>query len=173
MAPPASILVLCHGNICRSPFAQALLARELGTGSGAAPEVRSAGFIGPGRAPPAEALATASRRGIDLGAHVSCTVEPAMLRGADLILVMDGRQARALGGLVHRERVLMLGDLDPQWPTRRAITDPWGGEPAVFEASYARIERCISTLTAALPTVARPQHKPSPGRGPHDIESAG
>src|SRR5438046_10580226 len=46
---PASVLVICHGNICRSPFAAALLAREL------APHgipVTSAGFVGAGRRGP-------------------------------------------------------------------------------------------------------------------------
>ena len=43
---PSSMLVICHGNICRSPFAAAVLrARLAGTGVC----VESAGFFGPGR----------------------------------------------------------------------------------------------------------------------------
>ncbi len=48
---PRSVMMLCLGNICRSPYA----ARAL---SIVAPDVRvdSAGFIGPGRPPPEIAL---------------------------------------------------------------------------------------------------------------------
>ena len=56
-----SVLVICHGNICRSPFAAALLSREL------APygvPVASAGFIGAGRPAPPEALAAARAGGL-------------------------------------------------------------------------------------------------------------
>ena len=46
---PANILVLCNGNIFRSPFAAAVLRRTVGS-SGI--RVESAGFIGPGRPSP-------------------------------------------------------------------------------------------------------------------------
>src|SRR6267142_6184317 len=55
---PKTVLVVCHGNICRSPVAAALLARELASLD---VEVQSAGFIGFDRPPPAEAVAAAQR----------------------------------------------------------------------------------------------------------------
>ncbi|PYP07732.1 MAG: hypothetical protein DMD59_14365 [Gemmatimonadetes bacterium] len=55
---PATVLAVCHGNICRSPFAAALLGREL-AGFGIA--VQSAGFLGFNRPPPAEAMAVEMR----------------------------------------------------------------------------------------------------------------
>src|SRR6266480_5816007 len=64
---PASVLVICHGNICRSPFAAALLAREL------APHgipVTSAGFIGAGRPAPPEALRSEEHTS-ELQSHVN------------------------------------------------------------------------------------------------------
>src|SRR5437879_8343582 len=77
----SSDLVICHGNICRSPFAAALLAREL------APygiPVVSAGFIGAGRPAPPEALAAAAAHDVDLSCHRSQPVLPGLVQGAEI-----------------------------------------------------------------------------------------
>src|SRR2546422_797960 len=55
---PTTLLALCHGNICRSPLAAALLAREL---AALRVEVQSAGLLGFNRPAPAEAIAAAER----------------------------------------------------------------------------------------------------------------
>src|SRR2546427_199033 len=53
-APVRSVLVVCHGNMCRSPFAAGLLRPWL---SGRGVRVDSAGFLGPGGRSPPEAVA--------------------------------------------------------------------------------------------------------------------
>ena len=80
-----SVLVVCIGNICRSPMGQALLAA-------AAPgiEVTSAGtgaLIGQQADPIARELMTA--RGLDIEGHVARQINQAMCQSADLILTMD------------------------------------------------------------------------------------
>ena len=67
-ARPKTLLVICHGNICRSPVAAALLRRALAP-SGIA--VESAGLIGFNRPAPPEACAAAERHGIGLNEHRS------------------------------------------------------------------------------------------------------
>ena len=144
-----SLLVVCHGNICRSPLAAALLRRALSRQEVA---VASAGFSDPGRPAPAEAVAAASRYGVDLSAHRSQLLTPDRARGADLIVVMDPAQRREICdrfGRLERD-VLVLGDLDPQLVDARAIRDPVNQPRAVFEESYARIERCIQQLVRAI-----------------------
>src|SRR3989442_12759849 len=90
---PASILFVCHGNICRSPLAAALLRRAL---SQKKVGVASAGFMGPGRPAPPEAVAAAAHYGVDLSAHRSQLLTADRARGADLIVVMDPSQRRGL-----------------------------------------------------------------------------
>jgi protein-tyrosine-phosphatase len=46
--------------------------------------------------------------------------------------------------------VLVLGDLDPQAIDTRTIRDPVNQPRAVFEESYARIERCVRALERAI-----------------------
>jgi protein-tyrosine-phosphatase len=148
---PASVLVLCNGNIFRSPFAAAVLRRALGGESGGV-AVDSAGFQGPGRESPKEAVEAAARRGIDLSGHRSQLVTPALVRTADLIVVMEAEQRRAVCERFGRSPrdVFLLGDLDPEPITSRSIEDPWGRRATVCAASFGRIDRCIRTLMGAL-----------------------
>src|SRR5690348_3600930 len=84
MPAPQSILVLCHGNLCRSPFAAAILARELGP-CGVA--VTSAGIAPSQASSPGDAIAAAQRRNVDMTAHVAPRATHAMVAQADLIVV--------------------------------------------------------------------------------------
>jgi protein-tyrosine phosphatase len=154
-----TILVVCHGNICRSPFAAGLLSRALGP-SGTL--VASAGFVGPGRPAPAEGSIAAARHGIDLSAHRSQLLTPVLAVEAHLIVVMDARQQRAVCERFARlpSDVLVLGDLDPEAIDTRAIHDPIDQPLDAFEQSYARIERCVNAFVGALGA------RPMPWSGP-------
>ncbi len=156
---PRTILVVCHGNICRSPFAARLLSRALGPRGTL---VASAGFVGPGRAVPAEGSIAAARRGIDLSEHRSQLLTPSLAAQAEVIVVMDTRQQRMVCERFGRapQDVMLLGDLDPQGITTRAIHDPVDQPLAAFEESYTRIERCVDAFIEALPvppSMSRPR----------------
>lgn len=145
---PAYVLVLCNGNIFRSPFAAAVLRRDLESGGNATVRVDSAGFAAHGRPSPPHAIAAAARRGIDLSGHSSHLVIADLARAADVIIVMEERQRRAVCerfGRAPRD-VLLLGDLDPAPVTSRAIEDPVEQGAEVCDRVYGRIERCIRVL---------------------------
>ena len=153
---PRSILVICHGNICRSPFAAALLARALGP---AGVLVASAGFVSPGRACPADGSIAAARRDVDLSEHRSQLLTPVLAGEADIIIVMDARQQRAVCERFGRALgdVMLLGDLDPEAIATRAIHDPVEQPLEMFEQSYARIERCVREFLWALGRASGPR----------------
>jgi protein-tyrosine-phosphatase len=154
--PPRSVLFVCHGNICRSPYAAAVFARGLARLALDAVQVDSAGFIGQGRPAPVNAVQVAARSGIDLGVHRAKLVSPSLWARSDLVVVMEPRQRRALQYLFGRDGrpVLVLGDLDPEPAATRAIADPIDQPEAAFEASYRRIDRCIDQLVQAALTSA-------------------
>ena len=146
---PATILVLCNGNIFRSPFAAAVLRRTVGS-SGI--RVESAGLIGPGRPSPPDAVVAAAERGIDLSTHRSRLVTSELVRAADLIVAMDPLQHRVVRehfGRAPRD-IVFLGDLDPEPAASRAIEDPVEQGPEVCGRVYTRIERCVTELVRAL-----------------------
>jgi protein-tyrosine phosphatase len=150
------ILILCQGNICRSPYAEAVLQRRLAEHGLEGVRVDSAGFIGPDRPAPDLALEVARHRGYDLGAHRSRLVTAEALAAADLVLVMDQTQRRRLGPLLgaNPPRVLLLGDFDPEPIVTRAIRDPVDGPPELFVEVYNRLERCLGTVVGGLTTAA-------------------
>jgi len=156
---PRTILVVCHGNICRSPFAAGLLSRALGS---AGTLVASAGFVGPGRPAPAEGSIAAARRGIDLSAHRSQLLTPVLAVEAQVIVVMDARQQRMVCERFGRlpSDVMLLGDLDSEAIDTRAIHDPIDQPLQAFEQSYARIERCVDALIDALGASPVPRSGP-------------
>jgi protein-tyrosine-phosphatase len=143
--PPAQVLFVCHGNICRSPYAAESLLR---LGVHPLTKVLSAGFVGPGRSVPAYGQKVAQRRGVDLAAHRSQLLTAELVRMSDLIVVMDRSQQLAIAQRFGRaEAVLVLGDLDPSPIDMRTVRDPYNQPEDVFEAVYARIDRCLAELT--------------------------
>jgi protein-tyrosine-phosphatase len=149
--PPRSILVLCYGNICRSPYAAERLVGLLRERHGAV-RVQSAGFHESGRPPPKDALAVASERGIEMAGHRSRLIRDDILDGADLVIAVTVSHARRLRRQFRRRQgVLLLGDLDPSPVRTRAIRDPVEQPIQVFREVYARIDRCLEELVRALP----------------------
>lgn len=151
--PPGSVLFICYGNICRSPFAEAVFRREFKPGPGDRPRaIRSTGFTAAMRSPPPEAIASAKKFGIDLSRHRSTLITPDVYRAAALVVTMSPDQSRELRKRfgVRDETMITLADLDPQPIESRTIRDPWRLAPEVYDASYLRISRCVRALAAAL-----------------------
>lgn len=130
---PFSILVLCTGNICRSPVAEAILARLLSERPEV--EVHSAGLAAPlGVRPDPLAVQTAATLGYIVSADKrSCAVSLPLLKGADLILVMEKvhKQEVARRMAIATGKTFLLG----HWQNRE-IADPIG-RSAQFHADIA------------------------------------
>ncbi len=144
---PRKILVVCHGNVCRSPYLQAVLQRAL-------PEVAvtSAGFFGSDRAVPEISVTLSAKRGLDLSRYRSRPLTQSTVGNADLVIMMDLYQARELARrfAIDRARIVIAGDLDPRFDASRSITDPWNRSSDVFESSFDRLDRCAATLVSIL-----------------------
>ncbi|MEK9505826.1 arsenate-mycothiol transferase ArsC [Gaopeijia maritima] len=139
-----SVVFICYGNICRSPFAELWMRRHDPDG---AARYLSAGFRPGGRSSPDTAIAvSADRFDLDLRPHVSRGLDE-VPEGDHLWVVMERvhRQGLMAEG-VPADDIVYLGDLDPGPVERRAIIDPYGRDPEVFEAIYDRIVRCLREL---------------------------
>jgi len=131
------ILTLCIGNICRSPLAQVLLARELPTH-----HVWSAGLEALVGAPadPISVL-IAQDHGMDLSAHRAQQVTSVMCMQAELILVMEQAHKLQIEQLYPsvRGKVFRLGEFG-----QFDIADPYRQPREAFDTAYQGIAQGVS-----------------------------
>jgi protein-tyrosine phosphatase len=102
------LLVVCTGNICRSPLAEAFLRRELSAKMGPrAPHVRSAGTIARDGFPAREeTVEVGAEHGVDLSEFRTSALTPELIRGADLVVGMAGEHTREVTRLVPEAAAL-------------------------------------------------------------------
>ena len=96
----AGVLVVCTGNVCRSPIAEGFLRSRLASRFGTeAPEVASAGtmgWVGSGADP--ASIEAAAERGVDISSHRARALSDVEVRAADLLLAMAVEHVEAIVG---------------------------------------------------------------------------
>lgn len=131
------ILVVCAGNICRSPMGEGLLKAHLPH-----KKVHSAGLIAMVNHP-ADPLAIAcmDEIGVDISAHRARQITQAMVKQADLVLVMSTEQVRSI---------------EQQWPFAKgktfrighwnnaSVPDPYRHPKEAFEHARALLVDGVS-----------------------------
>jgi len=140
-----SVLIVCTGNICRSPTAEGVL-RHLaaGRGLGERVAVRSAGThdYHVGECPDARTLKHAKRRGYDLSAQRAMQVAREHFNEYDYILAMDRghlRELRAIAPQGARARLGMFLEASARWKGED-VPDPYYGEAEAFEQVLDMVE---------------------------------
>jgi protein-tyrosine phosphatase len=126
-----SILVVCEGNLCRSPVAAALLGRDLGRGG----QLGSAGVaaaVGSEMDPTARAVAAAA--GLICPPHRARQLDVELCSRADLILVMEQRQREHILRIAPEStgKTLLFG----KWLDEREIPDPFRRSREAYEQVY-------------------------------------
>lgn len=111
----AAILVVCTGNVCRSPIAEGAIRTALRARFGdAAPEVASAGTAGwEGSGAEPGSVAAAAERGIDISLHRARMLEPREIVDAEVVVAMSREHRGWVVGLAPEvaERVFTLKEL--------------------------------------------------------------
>jgi len=133
-------LLVCVGNICRSPMAEALLRKRV-LANNANIKIASAGV---GALAGCEADTTAkilmSEKGLDISEHRAKQLTNGLFSDYDLILVMEKNHINAVHGIapLSKGRVHLLG----KWSDFE-IPDPYKQSRYEFEVALELIERGV------------------------------
>ena len=147
-APP-SILLVCLGNICRSPLAEAAL-RSAADAAGITMHVDSAGtgdwhFGDP---PDHRAQAIAKRHGADISNLRARQVEEEDFRRFDRILALDHSNLAALRAIAPSGATAELALLMDAVPGHEGedVHDPYYGNESGFEVTWEDVSAAATTL---------------------------
>lgn len=146
MAAPIRVLMVCTGNICRSPTAEVVL-RQLAerAGCGHRLSVASAGTHGyhVGEPPDRRAQAHARARGYDLSGLRARRLAAEDFQACDWLLAMDAGHLQAMRQLRPADAPGQLALLLTSPPGRppRDVPDPYYGEAADFERVIDLVEQ--------------------------------
>lgn len=141
--PKTSVLMVCLGNICRSPLAEAAL-REAADRVGVDIHVDSAGtgdwHIG--RAPDSRAQAVAKRLGdVDISTLKARQVSADDFHRFDHIIAMDEANLQALQAMQPKGSTAKLSLMLDHLPGRegQSVADPYYGDEADFDLTWSKV----------------------------------
>lgn len=146
------VLVVCDGNICRSPMVAAYLRARAAHAGLAHVVIDSAGLLGIDGAPAApHAIAVGRENGFDLTRHRSRGLTAADVRAADVVVVMTlthlDQLARRFGDTGQRRYLLRAFEAGPE-PAGGApeLDDPVTGPLEEFREAFAIARPCVDHL---------------------------
>lgn len=140
------ILMVCLGNICRSPIAQGIMEAKIKAG-GLDWEVDSAGTSGwhDGEQPDSRAIKTCRHYGIDISTQVSRKITPTDIHNFDLILVMDSSNYQDVIRLCQtdNQKSKVQLALNFSYPNKNmAVPDPYYNDR--FEEVYHLLDEAMT-----------------------------
>ena len=134
------VLVVCVGNICRSPVAEGMLKQAL---HGKGIVVESAGISAlVGQPADEKSIRLACSHGVDIRSHRAQQLTREMLAAADLILVMENRHTETITQMAPevRGKIKLLG----YWQENQEISDPYNRSIETFEKTIELIHQGVS-----------------------------
>ena len=146
--PKLSVLMVCLGNICRSPLAEGVLIARAKARGFQHIEVDSAGTADDhvGDLPDWRSLEVAEKHGFKLE-HLGRQFTPTDFGRFDFIFVMDPSNhadvIRLTKSEVYRKKVRQLAHLDPKRTHGSIVKDPYYDGIEAFEEVYAQLVICI------------------------------
>ncbi|WP_308562564.1 protein tyrosine phosphatase [uncultured Klebsiella sp.] len=139
-----SILVVCTGNICRSPIGERLLRRSLPN-----KRIDSAG-VGAlvGYQADESAIRIAKKHGLSLDGHKGIQFTSSLGRQYDLVLVMEHSHLEQISRIAPevRGKTMLFG----HWLGGKEIPDPYRKSDEAFESVYQLIEQSTKLWAAKL-----------------------
>jgi protein-tyrosine phosphatase len=135
-----SVLMLCIGNVCRSPVAEGLL-KDYSIKFNLGLTISSAGIQAlVGQMAQPHSIEVAREHDIDISTHFAQQLTDKMVRDNELILIMDDiiRTATMPRFPLATGKMKWLGHFNQQ-----EIVDPYRQPKAAFDTMYTHIDDCL------------------------------
>lgn len=152
------MLLVCTGNTCRSPMAQAILTKLLQSSKTGAEEyeILSAGLSTiAGLSASPEAVKTMAAEGIDLTYHKSCQLDANLIHNADYILTMTGAQRDYLQDKFS-DKAPVIYTLYEFVGEDKDIIDPLGRGLDAYQECAAQFKELLPQVLNKLQNVQKP-----------------
>jgi protein-tyrosine-phosphatase len=150
------VLLVCTGNTCRSPMAEALLREALASRGADRITVSSAGTGAWDGAPVSEgAYLVGLEHGLDLSTHRARLLTRELVRSADLILTMSAHHRARVAELGGEDKVYVLGEFVGRDDGESEVTDPFGSDLASYRLTYDELEKLIGGVVSRLAGTVR------------------
>jgi protein-tyrosine-phosphatase len=145
------VVLVCTGNICRSPLAEALLQQALKDRGVEGVTVSSAGTGAWDGAPASEgAYLVGLERGLDLSGHRARLLTREVVDQADVILTMARHHRARVQELGGEGRVFVLGEYAGRAPDEGEVSDPFGGDLDVYRRTAEELEQLVTAVADRL-----------------------
>jgi protein-tyrosine phosphatase len=143
-----NLLMICLGNICRSPLAEGLMKSKLNFTKFT---VDSAGTSGghKGQAPDKRSIAIAKKNGLDISNQKSRKLLEEDFKNFDILYVMDQSNYNDVTALAstEEEKKKVIKILDEVFPGENLdVPDPYYGGSQGFENIYRMLDRATDVI---------------------------
>ncbi|ADX66731.1 MULTISPECIES: low molecular weight protein-tyrosine-phosphatase [Weeksella] len=144
------IMMVCLGNICRSPLAEGILQHKLGNNY----TVESSGTARwhEGKKPDQRSIAVAKKHGIDISQHQAQQFVPIMFSDFDMIFAMDRDNFADLQKLAttqeEKDKIRLI--LSEAFQEQTDVPDPYYGTERDFDEVYDLLDRATDELVKII-----------------------
>jgi protein-tyrosine-phosphatase len=149
---PYEILVVCTGNICRSPMAEGLIKDMLPKAVQAQISVSSAGTHAiHGNQASDFAVQVMQSHGVDIAGHRARMLSKPMLKNADLILVMETNHLKYIRfmSFFGMKKAHRISEFDKNCEPYD-LPDPIGGDIEQYRATALLLKTCVKGVSEYL-----------------------
>lgn len=144
------ILVVCTGNVFRSPLAEAYLRKSLREDGMENVEVQSAGLYAQnGIKPVNEAINLAKEEGLDISDHLSQALTPELLSKSKIILVMEKFHKNFIENIYPDAigKIFLLGNFSKaKKKDNIEIIDPYGADLFTCRKVWNQIKEAVKNF---------------------------